>query len=167
MRVAVVLALVLGVAAPARAAITQGPAQRAPYEVFTIGDSYASGEGAPDVGGTYNDQGHVIDGQYEDWDTRFGGPPSTPGLNQDSTRCHRSGHTSTSAVAVATLQTLFPDLDLDWQSVACSGASIVAGGHIDGSRPANEGGILTSYKGVDNLSGRGVSSDSLSPAVYP
>src|SRR3954453_6952140 len=115
----VVLALVLAAtAAPARAAIGQGPAQRAPYEGFTIGDSYASGEGAPDVDGTYDDHGHVTDGQFEDWDTRFGGPPSTPGLNQDSTRWHRSGHLSTSAVAVQALQTVFPDLSIDWQSVA-------------------------------------------------
>src|SRR4051812_16661410 len=167
MRVAVVLALVLGVAAPARAAITQGPSQRAPYEVFTIGDSYASGEGTPDVDGSYNDQGHVNGDQYEDWDTRFGGPPSTPGLNQDSTRCHRSGHTSTSAIAVADLQSLFPDLAVDWRSVACSGAAIVESGHIDGSEPDHKGGILTGYDGVDNLSGRGVGSDKLSPAVYP
>src|SRR3954468_23520426 len=167
MRVAVVLALVLGAAAPARAAISQGPSQRAPYEVFTIGDSYGSGEGAPDVDGTYDDHGHVINDQYEEWDPRFGAPPSPPGLNQDTTRCHRSGHTSTSAVAVADLQALFPDLSVDWQSVACSGAAIVASGHLDGSTPAHKGGILRRYDGLDNLSGRGVGSDKLTPAVYP
>src|SRR4051812_9895808 len=113
MRAAIAAAIALAAsAAPASGAISQGPSQRAPYEVFTIGDSYASGEGAPDVNGDYNDQGHVNSDHYEDWDTRFGGPPSTPGLNQDSTRCHRSGHTSTSAIAVADLQSLFPDLSV-------------------------------------------------------
>src|SRR5689334_16193901 len=168
MRAAIVMALAFAAgAAPAQAAISAGPSQRAPYEVFTIGDSYASGEGAPDVDGDYNDQGHVNGDAYEDWDTRFGGSPAIAGLNQDSTRCHRSGHTSTSAVAVANLQTLFPDLSIDWQSVACSGAAIVISGHIDDSQPPNKGGILRGYDGVDNLSGRGISSSSLSPAVYP
>ena len=147
--------------------ISTGPPQPTPYEVFTIGDSYASGEGAPDSDGVFDDNGSVQNSQFEDWDTRFGGSPANPGLNQDSTRCHRSGHTSTSAVAVAALQNAFPDLDVDWQSVACSGAAIVASGHLDGSTPANKGGILRGYDGVDNLSKRGIGSDKLSPAVYP
>ena len=33
--------------------------RREPFEVFTIGDSYAAGEGAPDVDGTYDDNGDV------------------------------------------------------------------------------------------------------------
>ncbi len=147
--------------------ISTGPPQPTPYEVFTIGDSYASGEGAPDSDGVFDDNGSVQNSQFEDWDTRFGGSPANPGLNQDSTRCHRSGHTSTSAVAVAALQNAFADLDVDWQSVACSGAAIVASGHLDGSTPANKGGILRGYDGVDNLSKRGIGSDKLSPTVYP
>jgi hypothetical protein len=149
------------------AGIGAGPSQPTPYEVFTIGDSYASGEGAPDSDGVFDDSGSVQSSQFEDWDTRFGGSPAIAGLNQDSTRCHRSGHTSTSAVAVAALQNAFPDLSVDWQSVACSGAAIVESGHLDGSQPANKGGILRGYDGVDNLSKRGIGSDKLSPAVYP
>src|SRR5262249_6229339 len=98
-----VAALAASASAADAASISVGPSQPTPYEVFTIGDSYASGEGAPDVDGVYDKDGNVQNNQFEDWDTRFGGPPSTPGLNQDSTRCHRSGHTSTSAVAVADL----------------------------------------------------------------
>src|SRR5437764_5475288 len=154
-------------AVPAGAALTQGPAQTEPYEVFTIGDSYASGEGAPDVNGVYDDHGHVQNGMFEDWDTRFGGSPSIPGLNQDSTRWHRSGHGSTSAVAVQELQSAFPDLAIDWRAVACSGAAIVASGHIDGSTPANQGRILRRYHCGDDRSGRGSGGAELSPAAYP
>src|SRR3954470_21829061 len=102
-------AALLAAAAPASAAIPSGPSSRDPYEIFTIGDSYAAGEGAPDANGVYNDSGDVQDNQFEDWDTRFDGAPSVPGANQDSTRCHRSGHTSPSAVARQTLQDEFPD----------------------------------------------------------
>ncbi len=98
-RLLLAAALLLALAPSAQAAIPSGPLVRDAYDVWTIGDSYASGEGAPDVDGVYNDNGDVISGQFEDWDTRFDGPPSTAGLNQDSTRCHRSGSTSPSAVA--------------------------------------------------------------------
>src|SRR3712207_4198462 len=49
--VAIAVAAVLQ-AAPAGAEVA-APAAREPFEVFTIGDSYASGEGAPDVAGNY------------------------------------------------------------------------------------------------------------------
>jgi hypothetical protein len=158
---------VLAFTASAEAAIPSGPPTRDAYDVWTIGDSYAAGEGAPDADGVYRDNGDVVDGQYEDWDVRFGGPPSTPGLNQDSTRCHRSGSTSTSAVATAALQAEFPDVNVAWVSVACSGASIVQTGKFKSDVPPHKGGVLRDYDGVDNLSKRGVSASSLSPAAYP
>ena len=151
----------------ASAAITTGPAAPDGYQMFTIGDSYASGEGAPDVDGQYDDNGDLT-GEFEDWDTRFGGSPATPGLNQDSTRCHRSGSTSTSAVARSLLASEFPDVSFNWISVACSGASIVQTGKIrNDPPPVNKGGVLTGYDGVEDMRKRGIAKSSLSPAVYP
>src|SRR5688572_8646525 len=106
----VLAAVLLAMGAQAAAAeIPQGPSTRDPYEIVTIGDSAAAGEGAPDVDGLYDDDGDLL-GQFEDWDSRFDGPPSVPGPNQDSSRCHRSGNTSPSAVARGLLQAEFPDV---------------------------------------------------------
>jgi hypothetical protein len=165
-RLTLALAILALCAGPAGAATTP-PAAKEPFEVFTIGDSYAAGEGAPDVDGAYATNGDVVNGQFEDWDTRFDGPPSTPGPNQDSTRCHRSGHTSTSGSAVERLQTEFPDIFVDWTSVACSGASIVRTGDFEGDPPANKGGILRRYDGAETMDKRGIPKEKLSPAVYP
>jgi hypothetical protein len=151
----------------ASAAIPTGPTTLDGYQMFTIGDSYASGEGAPDVDGQYDDNGDLV-GQFEDWDTRFDGSPATPGPNQDSTRCHRSGTTSTSAVARSVLATQFPDVSFNWVSVACSGGSIVQTGKIrNDPPPVNKGGVLTGYDGADDLRKRNIPKSSLSPAVYP
>jgi hypothetical protein len=160
-------ALLMALAPSAQAAIPSGPLTRDAYDVWTIGDSYASGEGAPDVDGVYNDDGDVISNEFEDWDTRFDGPPSTPGPNQDSTRCHRSGSTSPSAVATTMLRTEFPDVDVKWTSVACGGASIVQTGKFGGDPPPNKGGILTGYDGAEKMGKRGIGTDKLSPKVYP
>lgn len=154
-------------AGAAQGALPSGPTVRDSYDVFTIGDSYASGEGAPDVDGVYNDNGDVIDGQFEDWDSRFGGSPAVAGLNQDSTRCHRSGHTSTSAVATEALQAQFPDVLVAWTSVACGGASIVQTAKYKADVPANKGGVLRPYDGAEKMGKRGIGADKLVPAVYP
>ncbi|HEX6024039.1 MAG TPA: hypothetical protein VFZ00_18760 [Solirubrobacter sp.] len=166
-RFPIAAALLLAFAPSAQAAIPSGPTTRDAYDVWTIGDSYASGEGAPDTDGIYNDDGDVISNQFEDWDTRFGGPPSTAGPNQDSTRCHRSGNTSPSAVATTLLRTEFPDVDVKWTSVACGGASIVQTGKFGGAPPPNKGGILTPYDGAEKMGKRGISADKLVPKVYP
>ena len=162
-----VAAAVLACLVPTASGAISGPgaANRDGYQMFTVGDSYAAGEGAPDVNGEYDDNGD-IQGDFEDWDERLDGPVSTPGPKQDSTRCHRSGGTSTSAVARLALQAEFPDINFNWVSVACSGASIVQTGSSGTPKP-NKGGLLTGYDGVDSLKKRGVSSDSLSPDVYP
>ena len=162
-----VAAALLAAAAPASAAIPSGPSSRDPYEIFTIGDSYAAGEGAPDANGTYDDNGDVQDDHFEDWDTRFGGSPADPGPNQDSTRCHRSGHTSPSAVARQTLQDEFPDVQFDWTSVACAGASLVQTAKLGGDPLPNKGGILRGYDGAEKMGKRGIAADKLKPAVYP
>jgi hypothetical protein len=160
---------------PSAAADIAGPASRPLWRVFTMGDSLAAGEGAPDVNGVYGSEGSVTSSTiFEDWDTRFGGSPATPGSNQDSSRCHRSGHTSPSAVATIALQSEFPDVQEFWRSAACSGAAIVYGGSLSGDSDhlfdnptAHKGGILLPYNGVENLGKRGISSDHLSPTVYP
>ncbi len=166
-RILLAAVLLLALAPAAHAVIPSGPLVRDAYDVWTIGDSYASGEGAPDVDGNYNDDGDVFEDQFEDWDTRFGGPPSTPGANQDSTRCHRSGHTSTSAVATARLRAAFPDVDVRWTSVACGGASIHETGKFGGDPLPNKGGILRPYDGAEKMGKRGIGADKLVPAVYP
>ncbi len=153
-------------ASPATAAIVNGPTSRDPYEMVTMGDSYAAGEGAPDRAGQYNGNGDLV-GDPENWDTRFAGSSADPGAKQDSSRCHRSGHTSASAVARALLQTEFPDVVFDWVSVACAGASIVQVGKIVDAPPPNKGGVLTPYDGVDDLRKRGINEAALQPAVFP
>src|SRR5687768_14300200 len=50
--------LALGVAAPASADVAP-PSNKEPYVVFTVGDSYAAGEGAPEIPGNYDDKGHL------------------------------------------------------------------------------------------------------------
>ena len=159
--------VVCALPAAASASIPAGPTAPDGYQMFTIGDSYASGEGAPDVDGQYDDNGNRT-GEFEDWDARFSGSPATPGLNQDSTRCHRSGSTSTSAVARSLLAAEFPDVNFNWVSVACSGASIVQTGKIrNDPPPEDKGGVLTGYDGVEDLRKRGIAESSLNPDVYP
>lgn len=164
----IVAIVILVVTAPVASAVVPGPpqSQRDPYEIFTIGDSFASGEGAPDSDGQYNDNGDLV-GAVEDWDNRITGSPADPGLKQDTTRCHRSGRTSTSAVARQLFADEFPDVLFDWKSVACSGASIVQTGKLDGNVPPNKGGILRGYDGAENLSKRGIAKEQLSPEVFP
>ena len=164
----VVALLILGACAPVASAVVPGPpqSQRDPYEIFTIGDSFAAGEGAPDTDGQYNDDGDLT-GAVEDWDNRITGSPADPGLKQDTTRCHRSGRTSPSAVARQLFADEFPDIVFNWKSVACSGASIVQTAKLDGSVPPRKGGILRGYDGAENLSKRGISSGQLSPEVFP
>ncbi len=164
----IVALLILVACAPVASAVVPGPpqSQRDPYEIFTIGDSFASGEGAPDTDGQYNDDGDLT-GAVEDWDNRITGSPADPGLKQDTTRCHRSGRTSTSAVARQLFADEFPDIVFNWKSVACGGASIVQTAKLDGNVPPDKGGVLRGYDGAENLSRRGIPSDQLSPDVFP
>ena len=154
--------LALGVAAPASADVAP-PSNKEPYVVFTVGDSYAAGEGAPEVPGNYGDNGHLpfSNPRPEDWDTDF--PNFTSGSTPDprgiaTERCHRSP-LSTSGVAIGYLEADFPDIAVIFNSVACSGASLVAGGRLDRNNPStgnsnpkpHPGGVLRPYSGEDVL----------------
>ena len=154
--------LALGVAAPASADVAP-PSNKEPYVVFTVGDSYAAGEGAPEVPGNYGDNGHLpfSNPRPEDWDTDF--PNFTSGSTPDprgiaTERCHRSP-LSTSGVAVGYLGADFPDINVIFNSVACSGGSLVAGGRLDRNNPStgnsnpkpHPGGVLRPYSGEDVL----------------
>ena len=126
------LGLVLGASAPASADVAAPPG-REPYVVMTAGDSYAAGEGAPEVNGTYDSGGDppLIGFTREDWDSHFG-DTTTQGIETE--RCHRSP-LSPSGVATTYLAGDFPDVQVDFESVACSGASIIKGGVLDRDNP--------------------------------
>jgi hypothetical protein len=150
------LGLALGAAAQASADVAP-PSSPEPYVVFTVGDSYASGEGAPQVNGVYDSGGDTFVSGFrpEDWDANFS---RTTQEGVATERCHRSP-LSTSGVATGYLDEDFPDIDVVFQSVACSGASIVRGGVLDRNNPAdgnlaapNTGGVLRGYAGADGLS---------------
>src|SRR5256885_557444 len=91
------LILTLAVAAPAAADVA-APSQPEPYEVFTVGDSFAAGEGAPEINGNFDDAGEHPSPR-ETWDSRFG-IGMLAGV--DAQRCHRSS-ASTSGVATGLL----------------------------------------------------------------
>jgi hypothetical protein len=151
------LGLVLGASAPASADVAAPPG-REPYVVMTAGDSYAAGEGAPEVNGTYDSGGDppLIGFTREDWDSHFG-DTTTQGIETE--RCHRSP-LSPSGVATTYLAGDFPDVQVDFESVACSGASIIKGGVLNRDNPAtgnkappNSGGLLRQYIGADPFDG--------------
>src|SRR3954468_10175112 len=110
-----------------------------------MGDSYASGEGAPDGPGGYDADGHGD--QHEDWDTSVGGG-SAAGIAAE--RCHRRRN-APSALAAAYMGSDFPDLSVPFTSVACSGAAIVEQGVFKTDPIPHPGGLLRSYDGADNL----------------
>jgi hypothetical protein len=145
--------LALCAAAPASADVAP-PSVPEPYVVFTIGDSYAAGEGAPEVNGGYDSGGDppIFGFTPEDWDSHFS---NTTQEGIDTERCHRSP-LSPSGVATGYLKADFPDIQVDFESVACSGAAIIRGGVLDrdnpstgNSAPSNSGGVLAPYAGAD------------------
>lgn len=152
--------LMLVVAAPAAAQVS-APSQREPYSVMVIGDSYAAGEGAPQVDGTFDDNGDLQSGGHrENWDTSDDGNPA---LHTETERCHRSPN-APGGVASSYLAADFPDIEVLFRSVACSGASIIEGGVYSSSNPSDSaaegdaGGVLRPYTGVDSLEERGKTS---------
>src|SRR3954462_6625276 len=110
-----------------------------------MGDSYASGEGAPDAFGGYDADGHGD--QHEDWDTSVGGGSAA---DIDAERCHRSRN-APRAIAAGYMAADFPDLSVPFTSVACSGAAIVEQGVFKTDPIEHPGGLLRSYDGADNL----------------
>ncbi len=97
--------------------------------IVSIGDSYGSGEGNPDVPQTFDDFGFVKTGAR--WVDK---------------RCHRSAFAG-SAQAAMTIERADYQTSVTFISLACSGATINApiysGEHYEGS------GILAPYRGAD------------------
>jgi hypothetical protein len=151
------LGVLLSAGAPASADVAAPPGKE-PYVVMTAGDSYAAGEGAPEINGTYDSGGDppLIGFTAEDWDSHFGNA-TTQGIETE--RCHRSP-LSPSGVATTYLAGDFPDVQVDFESVACSGASIIKGGVLNrdnlptgNKAPPNSGGLLRPYIGADPFDG--------------
>lgn len=99
-------------------ALTAGTPNK-PFEfvMVTLGDSYAAGEGAPNVSGEFDAGGQLPSGKKkETWSQQ---PPNHP----DVEACHRSDLAAGPQVA-ADLEAEFPDVRIIHQSFACSGAKI-------------------------------------------
>jgi hypothetical protein len=110
------------------------------YLVVSLGDSYASGEGSPDVPQTFDSFGFVKSGAQ--WEDR---------------RCHRSAH-APSAQAALSLEAADPHSSVTFLSFACSGATISTDYFADTSKfdPFRPGGtngqgtgVLDKYVGAE------------------
>jgi hypothetical protein len=138
------LAAVLGVSIEAQRA-TPAEAQRRPFVIASMGDSYAAGQGTPNV----NASGcnvlsnlvalgqtiiSVLDGG--NLNVQFCDTPA----QWSNRQCHRS-NASPHLLASNALQTVRPDLAIEFFSVACSGATI--------RKPDLLGGLLTAYRGEE------------------
>ena len=146
----------LGVVAPARAAVAP-PLNEEPYVVFTIGDSYAAGEGAPEVPGAYNING----------DRRSVRPAR--GLGRKPRQRHAGGHRDASAATAprsrpavspsATWWTTSPTSRSSSSPSRAAAARSSQGAQLDRDDPVNgnanpkpePGGVLRSYSGEDFL----------------
>lgn len=130
----VVVAVLGAVAATAPAS-----AADATFDIVAVGDSFASGEGAPALPGAYR----TTDGQPADPArprlVRWGPPTQDHGVPNDAERCHRSPLAGTE-VAARELGRLYREIRVTHVSFACSGAT------IDG--PAPDGGLLSPYRGA-------------------
>ena len=93
--------------------------QRPRFVIIAFGDSYASGEGDPEVAGNYALDGRP--GTAEVW-TRTSDQPAFDA----AWRCHRSPKAG-AARAAATLQARYPGINIVFASFACSGAQADSG----------------------------------------
>ena len=116
----------LGAALPS-SATAQG--ERPRFVIIGFGDSYAAGEGDPEVAGNYAIDGQV--GTAEVW------TQTTDNVAfDDAWRCHRSPNSGLGR-ATRTLQQRYPGIEFILASFACSGAQI-------------DSGVLGVYDGIDN-----------------
>jgi hypothetical protein len=97
----------------------QAQDQRPRFVIIAFGDSYASGEGDPEVAGSYAIDGRP--GTAEIW-TRT----SDATAFDAAWRCHRSPKAG-AARAAATLQAKYPAINIVFASFACSGAQADSG----------------------------------------
>ena len=127
---ALAAALSLPPAAAAPAAAQGGrPDTRPEFVIVTIGDSYAAGEGNPQVPGVHEAP------FYKPSPAEVWGPANDGDHPLDARRCHRSPFAA-SAVAAESLQARHPEVKITFVSFACSGSMITAG-------------ALNSYAGIE------------------
>lgn len=136
---------------PATQAVESGPstwpsAAKRTFTIVAMGDSYGSGEGAPDQPGKYAviSFNRWLPKAFVVWTQGRGG-------KTDEQQCHRS-NSSGFARAIGILRTTFAGrVNIDFNSFACSGAAIryatsaTTGSYKDGS---SGGGLLTPYEGM-------------------
>jgi hypothetical protein len=122
-RISIAAAVLITALAAATPALAQTrPEAKPDFNVVGLGDSFASGEGAPDVAGEHSNGGRVT-GQPEIWDATV---PATSEAFLDADDCHRSPRAG-AAVAARLLAGEFPEVDVEFRSFACSGATTVDG----------------------------------------
>jgi hypothetical protein len=118
------------------------------FQVVVLGDSFASGEGAPAVDGDYGADGAAIGNlrsdrpnanPLADWNGGSADIALTGDGASDARRCHRSPK-ATAPLAVRRLQDRFPDIAFTFRSFACSGARIEEGafGSFEGAEPIDQ-----------------------------
>jgi len=112
------------------------------FQVVVLGDSFASGEGAPAVDGDYGADGAKIGNlrgdrpdatPFSDWNGNSTDQAFTGDGPTAARRCHRSPK-ATAPLAVGLLEDRFPGIGFTFRSFACSGARIEEGayGSFDG-----------------------------------
>jgi len=133
------VAVVAALAVPAPAAAQD---TRPRFVVAVLGDSYASGEGAPDVRGRHSSGGDLFgldcinpacfsetwwspDSWFDDRDAVFP-QGDDPGWQADARRCHRSTK-ATGPHAGMLIADRFPDVRVEVLNFACGGAEIGRG----------------------------------------
>jgi hypothetical protein len=137
-RAAAVVALTLALAAPAAAVDT-----RPEFVIAVLGDSYASGEGTPDVLGSHSFLGDLLAAEClidppagrkpchaETWWSE-NSPVTYPqaddaGWATDTLRCHRTSG-ATGPRGAARIQDRFPQVKVVVLDFACSGAQLTTG----------------------------------------
>ena len=118
------------------------------FQVVVLGDSFASGEGAPAVDGDYGADGAKIGNlrgdrpdatPYADWNGNSTDQAFTGDGPTAARRCHRSPK-ATAPLAVGLLEDRFPGIGFTFRSFACSGARIEEGayGSFEGAEPIDE-----------------------------
>jgi lysophospholipase L1-like esterase len=115
-RISIAAATLVAALAVAPAAFAQAP--KPVFNVVALGDSFASGEGAPQIAGQHSAGGRVI-GEPNVWDATV---PAGSAAFLDADDCHRSPKAG-APLAAARLAAEFPEIDVRFRSFACSGAS--------------------------------------------
>ncbi|MCC6832444.1 MAG: hypothetical protein IT200_13945 [Thermoleophilia bacterium] len=124
-------------------ALAQGADTRPRFVIAVLGDSYASGEGSPDVHGRHSLGGDLVaaecipapgcrsevwwspDSWFPDRDAVFP-QQDDPGWQDDARRCHRSSK-GPGAHAGMLLADRFPNVRVEVLDFACGGAKVVRG----------------------------------------